>query len=136
MAITRPRTLLLQGTLCAGLGEGAGFTGLEWVRSEFREKLGFEPYPGTFNLRMDVPSLRKARRLLARQPGIRIDPAPGFCAAKCFHVVLDDRVTGAVVIPEVDDYPADKLEVISAVPVRTTLGAGDGDTLVIRVVCL
>lgn len=136
MTVTRPRTLLLQGTLCSGLGEGAGFTGLDWVRSEFRDKLGFEPYPGTFNLQMDATSLRKARRLLARESGIRIHPAPGFCAATCFHVVVADRVTGAVVIPEVDDYPTDKLEVISAVPVRATLGAVDGDRVIISVVCL
>jgi riboflavin kinase len=55
MAVTETETLLLVGEACSGLGEGAGFTRLDWVRREFLAKLGFEPYPGTFNLHMGGP---------------------------------------------------------------------------------
>ena len=133
--VTETETLLLEGEACSGLGEGAGFTALEWVRREFLAKLGFEPYPGTFNLRMGGPAWDKACRILAREPGIGITPEPGFCAAKCFHVVVAGRITGAVVFPEIAGYPPDKFEVISAVPVRQALGVGDGDRVAVSVVC-
>jgi CTP-dependent riboflavin kinase len=133
--VTAAQTLLLVGEACSGVGEGASFTQLAWVRRAFLARLGFEPYPGTFNLRMGGPEWEAARRILAREPGIAIAPEPGYCAAKCFHVVVAGRITGAVVFPEVAGYPADKFELISAVPVRQTLGVKDGDAVAVRVVC-
>lgn len=132
---TEAQTLLLVGEACSGLGEGASFTGLEWVRREFLAKLGFEPYPGTFNLRMEGPAWQAARNVMAREPGIAITPEAGFCAARCFHVVVGSCITGAVVFPEVAGYPPDKFEVISAVPVRQALGVADGDRIAVSVVC-
>lgn len=135
MAVTETETLLLEGEACSGRGEGAAFTALEWVRRAFLARLGFEPYPGTFNLRMAGARWEAARRILAREPGIPITPEPGFCAAKCFHVVIAGRITGAVVFPDVPGYPPDKFEVISAVPVRQALGVRDGDTVSVQVLC-
>jgi riboflavin kinase len=133
--VTEAETLLLVGEACTGLGEGAGFTQLEWVRREFLAKLGFEPYPGTFNLHMSGSDWEAARRVMAREAGIVITPEAGFCAAKCFHVVIGGCITGAVVFPEVAGYPADKFEVVSAVPVRQALGVGDGDSVAVSIVC-
>ena len=42
----------LQGHLCCGLGEGAGFTALDWVEHQFHDKLGFWPHPGILNLNL------------------------------------------------------------------------------------
>jgi CTP-dependent riboflavin kinase len=72
---------------------------------------------------------------MAREAGIVITPEAGFCAAKCFHVVIGGCITGAVVFPEVAGYPADKFEVVSAVPVRQALGVGDGDSVAVSIVC-
>jgi CTP-dependent riboflavin kinase len=69
-------TLVLVGEACSGLGEGASFTALEWVRREFLSKLGFEPYPGTFNLRMGGADWEAAKRIMARGTGIAITPEP------------------------------------------------------------
>lgn len=134
-ATERATTLHLQGEVCAGQGEGAGFVQLPWVRREFAAKLGFEPYPGTFNLRMAGADWESARERIAHEPGIPITPEPGFCPARCFRVVLDGRVTGAAVLPDVRGYPADKLEIVSAVPVRRTLGVADGDRIAVHMVC-
>lgn len=128
-------TLQLAGEACSGLGEGTTFTELEWVRRAFLARLGFEPYPGTFNLRMGGPEWEAARRVMAGEAGIAITPEPGYCAAKCFHVVVAGRITGAVVFPDISGYPPDKFEVISAVPIRQALGVADGDTVSVSVVC-
>mgnify|MGYP001315047463 CR=1 FL=1 len=133
--ISEAQTLLLVGEACSGLGEGASFTRLDWVRREFLAKLGFEPYPGTFNLRMNGPEWEAARRVMAQESGIPITPEAGFCAARCFHVVIAGSITGAVVFPEVAGYPSDKFEVISAVPIRQALGMKDGDAVAVSVIC-
>lgn len=139
MAVTarmaEAETLQLVGEASSGLGEGASFTRLEWVRREFLARLGFDPYPGTFNLIMGGPAWEEAQRRMARDPGIAITPEAGFCAAKCFHVVVGGCITGAVVFPEIPGYPPDKFEVVSAVPVRLALGVGDGDSVAVSIVC-
>ena len=120
------------GVVCTGLGEGARFTALDWVSDEFRRKLGFAAWPGTLNLQMSGPAWRAWRAALKSAPGIAITPAPGFCAAKCFAVVLNGRLHAAAVIPEVDAYPADKLELVAPLALRAALGLSDGDTLHVR----
>jgi riboflavin kinase len=64
---------------------------------------------------------------MLRAPGIAIDPPAGFCAAKCFAVVIDGCVEGAAILPEVDAYPEDKLEIVAPVAVRQALHLRDGD---------
>lgn len=122
----------LEGTLCSGLGEGAMFTGLDWVAREFREKLGFAPYPGTVNLSLKGDAWTLARRRLNQAAGIPITPPPGFCAAKCFAVVINDSIAAAAVLPDVAGYPADKFEIVAPVAVRQNLQLRDGDRVRLR----
>lgn len=122
----------LAGLAVSGLGEGAGFTGLAWADTQFRAKLGFAPFPGTFNLLMDGDEWRAARSLLRREAGIRIDPPAGFCAAKCFPVTVADTLRCAAVIPDVASYPDDKLEILAPVSLRARLGVRDGERVRVR----
>lgn len=123
----------LEGTLCSGLGEGAMFTQLDWVVNEFRNKLGYVPHPGTFNLSLKGDAWVEASTKLRQTTGIAINPPPGFCAAKCFEVVLNERVKGAAVLPEVPDYPANKLEIVAPVSIRRELHLHDGDGVTLRI---
>jgi CTP-dependent riboflavin kinase len=120
------------GIVCSGLGEGARFTAIDWVSAAFRRQLGFEPWPGTLNLRMDGAEWAAWRGSVRTRPGIVIEPPPGFCAAKCFPVVLNDRAEAAAVVPDVDDYPADKLELIAPVALRAALTLEEGDRVRVR----
>ncbi len=122
-------TLSLEGVLKCGLGEGAGFVALDWVSRQLADKLGFDPFPGTLNLALQGGEWDAMRDALQAAPGIAIDPPPGFCAAKCFRVRIDDRIEGAAILPEIDDYPRDKLELVAPVGVRSALALGDGDTV-------
>jgi CTP-dependent riboflavin kinase len=116
----------------SGLGEGARFTRLDWVLAEFRAKLGFAPHPGTFNLRLQGIDWERARRALRAAAGIPITPAPGYCGARCFPVVVGGHVPGVAVLPDVAGYPEDKLEILSPVALRAALGVGDGDRVRLR----
>lgn len=119
--------MTLEGILCSGLGEGAGFIALDWVDRQFRDKLGYRPYPGTLNLSLEGADWIAAREAMQLATGIAIEPQAGFCAAKCFAVLIDGSVAGAAVLPEVGDYPEHKLEIVAPVAVRQELRLNDGD---------
>jgi riboflavin kinase, archaea type len=123
----------IEGTLCSGLGEGARFTQLAWAAREFREKLGFAPYPGTLNLMLSGAAWAAARSRLQQAAGIAIVPPNGFCAAKCFPVTVNGRIEGAAVLPEVGNYPTDKFEILAPVGLRQELDLRDGDAVRLRV---
>jgi len=123
---------VLEGCLRSGLGEGAGFTSLDWVARQFRDKLGFAPYPGTLNLSLKGGDWESARQAMEQAPGVAIEPPPGFCAAKCFTLIIDGRIQGAAVLPEVPDYPCDKLEIVAPVAVRDALRVSDGDCITLH----
>ena len=43
----------LEGAVRSGLGRGAEFTQLDWVREQFVGAAGVDPHPGTLNLAID-----------------------------------------------------------------------------------
>lgn len=121
-----------------GLGEGQRFTALDWVRRRFRELLGTEPHPGTVNLRLEAPDDRAALARLRSAPGIAIPPEPGFCAATAYRTAIQHpgggrAVPAAIVVPHVPSYPADQLELVATVHVRTALGLATGDMVSVTV---
>ncbi|RLI09406.1 riboflavin kinase [Candidatus Bathyarchaeota archaeon] len=132
-----PTYLVIKGLVFTGLGEGAYYVTREGYRQQFVEKLGFEPYPGTLNLRIvDAESLR-ARRELEYYPGIEIRgfKAEGrtFGAGKCFRALVNDEVEAAVVMAYRTHYGPSVLEVISPVCLREKLNLRDGDEVKVKV---
>lgn len=120
-------TIELTGVVSSGLGEGAIFTQLDWVLSAFKAKLGFVPHPGTFNLHMAGDEWQHQRERLMSLQGIAIPPTEGNCGAKCFDLSLENRYVGAVIFPEVGNYPHEKFEIVSPIALRESLGVHDGD---------
>lgn len=121
----------MQGTVISGEGAGTKFVKLPWVKKQFIQKLGFNPYPGTLNLRLPVET--KVKDLMDKAEGVQIKPAKGFFRGKCFKALVMNRIKGAVVTPEVPDYPADLLEVLAPVNLRKTLQLKDGEKVQITI---
>jgi CTP-dependent riboflavin kinase len=117
-----------------GLRESSSFTHLPWVREQFMSKLGIDPYPGTLNLEIiDAGDLEKFKGI-KRRKGIEIVPAePGFCSAKCFHVLVCGKIEGALVIPQVPQYPESKIEIISSEKIRDVLSLKVGDLVHVEI---
>jgi len=124
----------LTGHLVTGLGEAATFTRIDWARDQFVTKLGIDPFPGTVNLTLDdAVEIAKWARIRAL-PGIAlISPRTAWCNARCYPVRIGKDIPGAIVFPEVADYPAAKVEVIAAVGVRAALGVVDGDPVTLEI---
>ena len=120
--------IVIKGRITEGLRESSFFTQIPWVREQFIDKLGIDPYPGTLNLDIiDAQNLEKLKEIKKRR-GIEIVPAePGFCSAKCFHVLVCGKIKGGLVLPQVPDYPESKLEIISSDRIRDVLSLKIGD---------
>lgn len=127
---------ILRGRVFTGFGEGRYYVSLPEYRRQFISKLGFDPYPGTLNLRLDQESVKLRKRLEVME-GIMID---GFFrenrrygSVKCFKAIINDKAEGAVILIERTHYGPDVLEVISPLNLRTVLGLNDGDWVIVSV---
>ena len=95
------------------------------------EKLGFNPYAGTLNLRLPNET---ALDRLREADGIIIVPEKGYSEGKCFKALVNEKVEGAVVLPDVPDYPLDLLEVLAPVNLRKNFGLIDGMEVVVNII--
>ncbi len=124
----------IKGRITEGLKESSFFMLIPWVREQFITKLGIDPYPGTLNLEIiDNQDIEKLKEI-KRRKGIEIIPAePGFCSAKCFHVLVCGKIKGALIIPQVPDYPESKVEIISSDRIRDVLPLELGDLVSVEI---
>ncbi len=126
--------VVIKGTVTEGLKESSFFTDIPWVKEQFIAKLGIDPRPGTLNLDItDTADIEKLKEI-KKQKGIEIVPLEeGFCAAKCFPASVAGKIKGAVIIPQVPDYPEAKLEIISSHQIREALSLKVGDTVSVQI---
>ena len=127
-------SIAIKGRLTEGLKESSLFTNLPWVREQFITKLGIDPYPGTLNLDIsDSEDIEKLKEIKQRK-GIEIIPQQeGFCSAKSFHVLVGGKIKGAIIVPQVPDYPESKLEIISSDKITDVLSLKSGDVVQIEI---
>ncbi len=114
----------LKGKVFAGKGEGKKFITLPWVEHQIREKLGFVPFAGTLNIRLNREGLTN-KQILTKVSCIEITPEKGYCKG----VLIKSKITEldcALIIPLVEGYPPDVVEVISPVFLRQRLHLVDG----------
>jgi len=111
--------VLLRGRVFSGQGEGAKYVGLDWVKEQMKERLGFTPYQGTLNVRLNTEGIEN-RRLLMKSVGFEIIPAADYCSGKLFKAAIENVVC-AIVIPEVRGYPKDAIELIAPNNLRKML---------------
>ena len=110
------------------MNEGGHFLGLGWVRDAVRRITGFDPYPGTLNVRLlDGDALRRWREL-RRDGGVSLTPPDArACGGRLLPALVEGRIPAAIVIPDVTRYEDEVLEVIAPVRLRILLGLRDGD---------
>jgi len=123
----------LEGKVISGTGEGSKYVRLAWVKEQVEEKLGFTPYVGTLNIRLNAESIPQ-KRTLEKEPAFEIVPAADYCRGKLFKAILKDHVEAAVVVPVIPHYPEDVLEIISSENLRKRLQLTDGDLVEVRII--
>jgi riboflavin kinase len=140
MESTYPPSVTLEGTVFTGLGEGAYYISKEKYRRQFIEKLGFDPYPGTLNVKLTTDYDLKARNELEGYPAVEIEGFVSedrtFGAVKCYPVIIQNKVKGALILALRSHYDVSVLEIIAPVPLRKHLSLKDGHKVKIEALTL
>lgn len=123
------------GEVISGKGEGRRFVESTWVKKQIASKIGFTPYPGTFNVRITddagKEAVEKMRRSITNAIGI-VPPGGRGCYGSCFIAKIADAVDGAVIIPSEGGH-GDVVEFVAAVAVKNMLAICDGDKVSVKV---
>lgn len=135
-----PPSLTLEGTVFTGLGEGAYYVTREHYRKQFIEKLGFDPYPGTLNLRLTTDYDVKTVSELEAYPAIEIEGFKRedrtFGSVKCYPAIVENKVKGALVSALRSHYDTSVVEIIAHVFLRKRLKLKDGYKVKVEILAL
>jgi riboflavin kinase len=133
-------TLQLVGTVTSGMGEGRHYISLSGYMEQFRERLGYEPFPGTLNVELTPESVR-ARAAMASLDAVPIDgwedEERTFGPAACYAATVErdgerhDRVH--VIVPERTHHDEQQLEIIAPDKLRDDLDLDDGDQVTVTI---
>jgi riboflavin kinase len=126
-----------KGKIFQGLGEGAYYVGLHGYRKQFVRLLGFEPYPGTLNVRLASPIEIDQKRQLRFRHGLQVegfeDSSRTFGPAKCFKAVVNGRAPAGVLVIERTHYDDSVLELISPRNLRKELNLKEDEEVTVDV---
>src|SRR5713226_5939310 len=120
----------VKGRMFSGMGKGRYYVGHPEYQKRFEECLGYRPYPGTLNVKLeDDASIAKLKHLRA-MGGVKVDSfvrdGESFSALNCFNGMMDgQRVT--LLFIDITFYNESVAELISPVFLREKFGLKDGD---------
>lgn len=122
--------IVFRGKVVSGIGEGRYYTEQSGYVKQFKEKLGFVPYPGTLNVEIEYADINKLR-LLKNCKAIEIEEFKtkdrSFGKVICFHAEING-LPGAIVLPARSHY-SNILEFISEHYLREKLNLKDNDNV-------
>jgi len=125
--------LQFEGKVVSGMGEGAYYMSLEGYRMQFNDKLGYEPYAGTLNVKLLNQSSIRMRSMIDSCHSVFIsgfsDSSRSYGWVKCYPAILNDGAIdkAAVIVLERTHYDNSMLEVIAPICIKDSLGMKNGD---------
>lgn len=135
-----PPSVTLEGTLFTGLGEGAYYVTKEGYRKQFMEKLGFDPYPGTLNLKLTSEYDIKSLSELETYPAITLegfgDESRTYGAVRCYPAIINNKEKGAAISALRSHYGQSVIEIVSPICLRSRLKLKDGNKVKVEILIL
>ena len=134
-----PAAMDFEGNVISGMGEGAYYMSLEGYKRQFKEKLGYEPYPGTLNVRLSDQIYMNGRLELGKHPSIFIngfsDGTRTYGWVKCYRATINEGTidNAAVLVLERTHYDDSMLEVIGPISIKQVAGIKNGDRIKVHV---
>lgn len=135
--IDHPTILTLEGVVFTGLGEGAYYISKDFYKKQFIRKLGFDPYPGTLNLKLSKELDIETRKELDFYPAIEIKGFTSenrtFGLVKCYKVRINGKINGALVFALRGHYDVTVLEIVAPVCLRKKLNLKEGQKVKVEI---
>jgi riboflavin kinase, archaea type len=132
-----PPSVTLEGAVFTGLGEGAYYISKPDYKKQILEKMGFEPYPGTLNVKLNSDYDIKTRKDLEAYPAVEVmgfqNETRTFGLVKCYPAIIGGAVKGALVTALRSHYDASVLEIIAPVCLRKQLELKDGNKVKVEI---
>ncbi len=123
----------LSGIVTKGLGEGAIFISMPHYKNEIREKLDFDPFPGTLNIKTGKSHINALKSLpVVRINGFEKD-GKKFGGADC-HRIMIENTQGAIISPDLTRHEKEIVEIIAPIHLRSKLKISDGDKIKVKLV--
>lgn len=133
------KTMNFEGEIISGMGEGSYYMSLPGYKQRFKEKLGYEPYPGTLNIKLNSKLYVDRKKEILKFPAILID---GFSDemrtygwVKCYPALLNesDEINGMVLILERTHYDDTIIEIIAPFSIKDKFKLENGDVIKFKV---
>ncbi len=125
----------LYGAIVSGLGEGRYYLSLQKYKKQIREKLGFEAYEGTLNVKLSEESAAAKSHFLKNSEPVIIK---GFRKGErtfgdlYAYPCAMEKHKCALVVPLRTHHPSEIVEIISPVNLKKALNKKDGDAVKIE----
>lgn len=129
------KPLSLTGTVVGGKGEAVYFTQLDWVQHQCADKLGFHPFPGTLNLKIEIDDLWRQIANSYSDQMIQLVPTdPSFCNGDAIPCTLFGVQT-ALILPEekVRVHSNKIVEIVAPIHLRDAFALKENDSVTVRI---
>ena len=128
--------LRVAGRVFSGMGKGRYYVGHPEYQRRFKECLGYVPYAGTLNVKLEGRETIRELRELRSKDGVKVEGftlgGESFSALACFEGELrGERIT--LLFIDVTYYNETVAELISQAYLRGKLGLKDGDLVTFTV---
>ncbi len=120
------------GVVQTGLGEGKYYLSFPQYQKQINEKLGFEPFPGTLNLKAEPVQIEHFWHGMkeAYISGFKTSERT-FGGLKAFPVKINGKIDGALIFPDRSNNPKGVAEIIAPIFLRKKFGLKDGSKVTI-----
>jgi riboflavin kinase len=127
--------VVIMGEVFSGMGEGAYYMSRKGYSLAFSKMIGYEPYPGTLNLRVSVEDTRKVddwrRRVVPKLIQGFSEEGRTFGEVEVYPVKINSEIEAYSIFPRRRHYGPDVLEIIHKENLRELLGLKDGDFIAV-----
>ena len=135
-SISSETNVQIQGRVISGLGEGAYYMSLKGYKKQFKSKIGYVPFPGTLNIKLDDSIHQQAIYQFSNTEGIMINGFAhknrSFGWVKCFPSLINS-INCHVIFLERTHHDESIVEVISDVCLRETAELNDGAEVTLKI---
>jgi riboflavin kinase, archaea type len=147
------KPMLFKGKIVTGMGEGAYYMSREGYKKQFQNKLGYEPFPGTLNVKIEDKNYMNSRKDLINYPSIFIDGFKNsdrtFGWVRCYPATISQETRHSrdvtqsqttdvsydvhVLLLERTHHNNNLIEVIGPLNIKESSNLKNGDNVVVKI---